>query len=58
MKIKALIATIFLDALSFSCANNPQIASHELTTTEQSWAEAIKASYPDWQVPNYAPIDQ
>jgi len=58
MKLKALIATIFLAALSFSCANDAQIASHGLPAMEQSWAEAIQASYPDWKSPSYAPIDQ
>jgi hypothetical protein len=58
MKMKALIASIFLAALSFSCANNPQIASHELPATEKAWADAIQASHPEWQAPSYAPIDQ
>ncbi|WDE96085.1 hypothetical protein PQO03_10205 [Lentisphaera profundi] len=58
MKIKALIVTIFLAAICFSCASNPQIASHELPALERSWANAIQASYPDWQPPSFAPIDQ
>ncbi|MDD7983655.1 hypothetical protein PQO01_01665 [Lentisphaera marina] len=56
--MKALIATIFLAALCFSCANDPQIASHQLPAMEQSWAEAIQASHPEWKAPSYAPIDQ
>jgi len=58
MKLKALIITLVLTTICFSCANDPKIAGHELPALEQSWAEAIQASYPDWQPPSYAPIDQ
>ena len=56
--MKKAIIIAALAALFTSCGSAPKIASHDLPPTEQAWAEAIQASYPDWQAPSYAPIDQ
>jgi hypothetical protein len=58
MKYIALLLTLILSAICTSCASGPQIAGHQLPALEQSWAEAIQASYPEWQPPSFAPLDQ
>ncbi len=56
--MKKIVIIASLAAIFTSCGSAPKIASHDLPPTEQEWAQAIQASYPEWQVPAFAPIDQ
>ena len=52
------IFVVTLLVLTAASCSSPTIAGQDLPPKEQAWADVIKASYHDWQAPDYTPIGQ
>ncbi|MEN9362027.1 MAG: hypothetical protein RL095_3562 [Verrucomicrobiota bacterium] len=53
--MKKIILAGFAAALFASCgSSSPEgVKSEKLPQLEESWAQAIEASYPEWERPSY-----
>ena len=57
MKKFVFPALLVMAAMFTSCgSNDPVVEGRDMPALEQEWTQAIKASYPEWKAPDYAPV--